>query len=430
MASEQDLVNTGWHTIRGFLPSDLDGLARSTGAMERFRKISGGESLLRCGLLWALPNHSIDIVAEEVKRLNLTDLSGTALFNRLVDGEPFFCEVLKHLFAQVAPHSEMVGDLKVVAVDGTSLCGPKATGTNQRLHVAYDLGAARPIYVDVTNMRGGETFRRFVNLGPGVLILADQGYGYIPGIKPLLDSKAHVLVRFNFHSIVLFDENGVRLTPEMADQMLAPEGTIEFKAYMIGWDAPLRVFGSRNPAGKGIWQLTDLDEKTLDVSRVRELYARRWQIELFFKRMKTILRLKDLPTREGPSARSWIFLKLILGTLAAIIDQQPSTEPEEEEPFEIEGEPPIDTLPTEVERIRELAAQDKSKKPKRKYKKRGELSLWEQFCIGATTLIRALFEPLPPLPKRGRPLGWRKAQRPQPKQGTFLTERPRRASAR
>jgi hypothetical protein len=280
--------------------------------------------LLRTFCLYGVPNASLSRVAAEAKRLNLASMSGPAFFWRVVKGERFLASVFEHLLEHACDRVETWKGLKLFAVDATALCGPGAIGTDQRLHVAYDLGAGRPVQVDLTGREGGETFRRFLGLGPGSLVLADQGYGYGPGIVPLLKSKANVLVRFNFYSIRLLDSDGLKITPERAESMLSPDPdkTIEFEATLPGWDTPVRIFGARNPEGEGVWLLTNLPASELAASEVRGLYSRRWQIENFLKRMKSLSGLDSLQTRAGPTARSWIWIKLIIATLAVLVGDE------------------------------------------------------------------------------------------------------------
>jgi hypothetical protein len=56
---------------------------------------------------------------------------------------------------------------------------------------------------------------------------------------------------------------------------------------MPGWEAPLRAIASRNDVGQPVWLLTDLSRKALPTAKARTLYGRRWQVELYSKRLKS-----------------------------------------------------------------------------------------------------------------------------------------------
>ena len=57
--------------------------------------------------------------------------------------------------------------------------------------------------------------------------------------------------------------------------------------------------------------LATLENGLLNVSEILELYRARWQIELCFKRFKSLLQLGHLPKRSDKSARAWIQGKLL-----------------------------------------------------------------------------------------------------------------------
>jgi IS4 transposase len=59
-----------------------------------------------------------------------------------------------------------------------------------------------------------------------------------------------------------------------------------------------------------VW--TDVSAETLDAAAVLGWYRCRWQIELYFKRMKSILRLGDLPKKREDSSRAWLHGKLLV----------------------------------------------------------------------------------------------------------------------
>lgn len=58
--------------------------------------------------------------------------------------------------------------------------------------------------------------------------------------------------------------------------------------------------------------LTNLDAEAWSATNILELYRCRWQIELAFKRLKSLLRLGHLPKKDPDSARAWMQLKLLL----------------------------------------------------------------------------------------------------------------------
>ena len=55
---------------------------------------------------------------------------------------------------------------------------------------------------------------------------------------------------------------------------------------------------------------------SLPALTIAQLYKSRWQIELLFKRLKSLLHLDTLPSRQGPTARSWILARLLAAALA------------------------------------------------------------------------------------------------------------------
>jgi hypothetical protein len=50
--------------------------------------------------------------------------------------------------------------------------------------------------------------------------------------------------------------------------------------------------------------------------RVAELYRARWQIELAFKRLKSLLHIDHLPAKSDETARTWLHAHLLLALYA------------------------------------------------------------------------------------------------------------------
>jgi hypothetical protein len=68
--------------------------------------------------------------------------------------------------------------------------------------------------------------------------------------------------------------------------------------------------------------LTTLPRKTLGAARVLELYRCRWQVELAFKRLKSLLELSSVPKSVDACARAWMQGKLLEALLVEKLLEQ------------------------------------------------------------------------------------------------------------
>jgi transposase len=74
-----------------------------------------------------------------------------------------------------------------------------------------------------------------------------------------------------------------------------------------------------------IYVFTTLAPGALSVTQALELYRGRWQIELVFKRLKSILPLGYLRKVDPKSARSWLEGKLFVAMLIEALSAQPGS---------------------------------------------------------------------------------------------------------
>ncbi len=306
-----------WDQTSGFFPENLTEIALRTGAVERFRKIRNGEDLLLASLLCALPGDTFESAALTLKESSGISLSAPAMFLRFEKCEGFLQEVFVHVLKHSQCHGAYLGGRRVAIVDATMLAGPGADRADQRVHVVYNPSSGLPERVEITTDKQGETLLRH-EFVPGTLVLADRGYGHPAGILSVLQAGSSVLVRFEFESMRLLDSQDLKITPDKAKSLMDGKERHEFPAKLEGWERELRVIGSRTPEDKIVWLLTDLPQESLSLNEARGIYSARWQVELFFKRLKSLLDLDEIPTRDGPSARPWMWAKLILAALATL----------------------------------------------------------------------------------------------------------------
>ena len=218
-------------------------------------------------------------------------------------------------------------------VDATVINGPGAMGIEWRAHLIIDPVTGRFNAVQLTDDHIGEGFGRHP-IKAGDLVLGDRMYATARGIYAVRQANAHVLVRLNPHTLRMCDMNQQRTSLLSETDRIPCVGSLEFSVLVpipperhtkshrtwdikdtIAW-IPARVVASRTRTGEVIWILTTVPEVDLAPDIVLVLYRFRWQIELLFKRLKSLLHLDMLPSREGPTAKSWMLARFLAAALA------------------------------------------------------------------------------------------------------------------
>jgi len=68
-------------------------------------------------------------------------------------------------------------------------------------------------------------------------------------------------------------------------------------------------------SNKYILVATSLGKEEATAAQVLGLYRMRWQIELAFKRLKSLFGYSDLPAKNPQSVKAWFYGKLLLAAL-------------------------------------------------------------------------------------------------------------------
>jgi len=338
MNSEKILDEANWAYVRTFIPENIEETAREHGALVRRRNIPDAETLLRVILAYAVSNLSIKDVAAWASAMNIAGLRGPSLHNRLSNSVSWLKETLADILRSSAPTAPE--GLRWKVVDATVINGPAAKGTDWRLHVVSDPVRGCLHSLELTDRFTGERLD-IHDFSEGDVILGDRCYATARGIHSVRKAGAHVVVRCNPHSTRLCDsskhlinlndfEKHVPQAGVMKLDLLMPippeKRTKSHKVWQIGkaqaW-LPVMLVGGRTIKGKVIWVLSTLDEQALAPVDALRAYRFRWQIELLFKRYKSLLGMDSLPSKEGgPTSEAWVLARLIAAALAhKMIDQ-------------------------------------------------------------------------------------------------------------
>jgi len=321
-----------WPYLLSLLPEDLEDSARQNRALLRCRNIPDAAALMRMALAYAVSDLSLKDVAAWAHGLGVAEITGPGLFYRLRESEAWLEQVLAQTL-QDQVKIEVASKLRLRVVDATVVIGPGAKGTEWRAHVLIDPGTGKFRAVELTDAHGGEGYGRH-RVKAGEVILGDRAYATARGLMAVQSEGAFVLARMNPQTIRLCDTQRNRTSLHEKEAEVPQIGGVDFDVIVpippesssrshkswplsraVAW-IPARAVAARTRLGGVIWLLTTLPAQQAAPCELMQLYRLRWQIELFFKRLKSQLHLDTLPSRQGPTARSWMLARFLAAALA------------------------------------------------------------------------------------------------------------------
>jgi Transposase DDE domain len=351
----EELVADDWEIVREFLPPGWEEQARKTGAWRRSgRKLAGPDALLRILMIHLAAGHSLKETATRARQAGLGELSAVAIHKRLLASEEWLRWLAAKERALLLRKTPKKMKWRLRAVDATTVSEPGSTGTDWRLHYAIDLTNLQCDFFELTDVHGGETWRR-VPVESGDVLLGDRIYSNPVGVAHVLRAGGDVLVRLNPHTLPLYGSAGTRLNVLGAVRGLKVGQHLDLPAAVksaAGETFAGRLVALRRSAAatrreqRRLQRKASKQQKSVTSRRLRwarylliwttlpaahaaaditEFYRWRWQIELGFKRMKSILGLGHLPKKDPASARAWLHGKLLTSLLVERMIQAANT---------------------------------------------------------------------------------------------------------
>lgn len=95
-------------------------------------------------------------------------------------------------------------------VDGSSISRPGSAGTDWRVHATYEPALARFTHLEISDVRGGESFLR-VPLRQGDIVVGDRAYARAPSLEKVVSAGADFIVRTGWTSVRLTTPDGQRV---------------------------------------------------------------------------------------------------------------------------------------------------------------------------------------------------------------------------
>ena len=336
-----------WPLIAHWLPEEREQLAKESGFVRRARGVQDVDVWLRLILLHAGGGLSLQQTAMRAGELGWAKISGVALHKRLLKAGPWLQRLTAALLQNRQPPVPRAEDdwrRDMVVVDATDIQEPGSTGTDWRVHYRVRLNDLQCDYYELTDVHEAEQLSRH-RFSAGQVVLADRGYCHRTGAAHVLDSRADLVMRLHPKSFPLEDGRDAPLDVCAWVRSLsghqAGERAVWFRSGQRRYALRLcairksrtatertRKKQLRKARGRGqevepaslelaayVLVLTSLPKTGWSAARVLNLYRHRWQVELVFKRLKSLLGLGHLPKTNDQSARSWMQAKILTALL-------------------------------------------------------------------------------------------------------------------
>jgi hypothetical protein len=341
---DEFIVEVKKHLPPGF---DVEATARVRCAFTRAREVKSATALFQLAMAFGGCGMSLRETCAWAATTGLANLADTSLLDRLCKAAPWLGDIVAAIIAKQVqlPVGRWAG-YRLRALDGTSICQPGADRTTWRLHVGYDLATRQADQIVLTDGRGAENLQR-LTYRPGDIVLADRYYARPRNLRPVIDAGAHFIVRMGWNALCLsnpdskpFDlfaalsaqtaqegEVAVSLDDGVAAPPLRLRLVIRRKSDEEAEAEKKRLIKDAQKRGKMpdprslqaahyILLLTALPASLFPATDVLALYRFRWQLELAFKRMKSLAGLDELTAKKPELAQAWIYAKLIAFLIA------------------------------------------------------------------------------------------------------------------
>lgn len=243
-----------------------------------------------------------------------------------------------------------------IAVDASDIVQKGAVKKTWHLHYGTGLFSLTCNQFKLTEQSTGESLKNF-EIKEKDLIIADRAYGTITSMEHCLKSGGDFIIRIKNKPFNLYDEQGKKI---LLSNWLKDLGskTGEISVYVKSSDkklVPLRICARKKTEEEvaieekrlqrleSKKQITYSDDTkfthqfmfvitslpaSVSAEKVLEFYRLRWQVELVFKRYKSLLGLGNIPTKTKEPSEVWLngkmFLALLIEKYLGDIDFSPS----------------------------------------------------------------------------------------------------------
>jgi len=331
------------------LPEGWEEKARELKAFQRPRGIKSPRELLKMILLYLTKGKSFRGTSAVARLSCETEMSDVAILKRMRNSAAWLQWLSENICRRaglIVEKPQWLRNKNVLIVDGSEdvKCGVRRQC--YMLHYSLDLFTLSPREFVRTDMRTGEKLANFKKFGKGDVVMGDRIYGTLPGIAYLKGLGADYALRIKSRGFRIYDQKKREIDlleslsslkeGEIADMQVKCRINDQYETVRIcalrkdegSEKAGLKRLKKENQRKRGGKEVTGLQRennkyiivatslgKKASASQILDLYRMRWQIEIAFKRLKSLFQYNDLPMTNGESVKAWFYGKLLLAAL-------------------------------------------------------------------------------------------------------------------
>jgi Transposase DDE domain len=334
-----------WEALVAHLPPEYERLAHEHKQLELQygnAKITTAKSLLRFIFLHVGADLPLRQTVALMAEAGGPSLSPMRLHKKMRRATPYLHALVERMVSWTADaQPERWAGYSVTLVDATAICKPGTKGTDARIHTKLRAADVAILDAVVTDVSRGETLKHF-EFAPNELVIGDRVYCNGNNVARVLEYGADLLVRYNRGSLPL-SHRGASLDVLARLRKLKGQERLDIPVSFEHDEGPIsgRLIACRLPKNQAekarkrlrdeqgpshvteesleaaayVILFTTVPRDRMDAAQCLHAYRLRWQIELQFKRWKSLCGFDRLPNYLDDTIVAWLHAKVLLGLL-------------------------------------------------------------------------------------------------------------------
>jgi IS4 transposase len=302
---------------------------------------------MRLILVYIVNGLSLLEVAAIAKVKGIAEISDVGFMLRFNNCNSFFKEVLKKIQPEATAsyrkpewlerYTVKIGDASVVSSGGK-------VRVVHRLHYAINPFEMKSESYKITEESVGESLVNY-EVSAGDLYICDRAYGKPTSMKYCRECGGDFIFRIKKGAFDIYSSKRTKMNLITKLKALKDDELLDYNCYYKSGKkeyTPVRICAMKKPKNSKdidetdgdtafmnnyIVVATSLNKAKISATQIFEAYRIRWQVELYFKRLKSLLSFGDIPTKTKENTETWLHGKLLAAILleleAASVDFSP-----------------------------------------------------------------------------------------------------------